>query len=384
MFQGYRYIDSDAHVLEPDTIWENYLDPEYRDQAPLSRTGYRGDPMAFRFECWVDGVGMPDFLVGDSFLAADDVPFPGLAEVYAEFNERGFGPDVYIDVLDRSGIDYMVLYHTIGLLTTAVPTLDAPRAAAYRRAYNRWLAEFVADGGERLVGIGAVDLRDPVEAAREARVCVEKYGFKGIVINPDPVTPYPLFDAFHDPLWQTLQDLDVPLAIHPGGGTPINVGVDRYAKWMLGRGSSAFVMGNMLASMALIGGGVLERFPRLRVVHLEIGCGWVPYWLDRMQSGIQGSNRSEDRFVAIEGLSLSPIDFFRRQCFVASDPDDPHIAHVIAEVGEECIVTATDFGHPEGRGFVNAIAETLALEGVSDSSKRKIMWDNPARLYGIG
>ena len=47
-------------------------------------------------------------------------------------------------------------------------------------------------------------------------------------------------------------------------------------------------------------------------------------------------------------------------------------------------MTATDFGHPEGRGYLEAIGETLAIPGISDESKRKIMWDNPARLYGLG
>jgi hypothetical protein len=46
-------------------------------------------------------------------------------------------------------------------------------------------------------------------------------------------------------------------------------------------------------------------------------------------------------------------------------------------------VTATDFAHLEGRGYVHAIEDTLSLAGVSDETKRKLMWDNPARLYGI-
>ena len=85
----------------------------------------------------------------------------------------------------------------------------------------------------------------------------------------------------------------------------------------------------------------------------------------------------------MEGLSMHPSDYFRRQCFVACDPDDPHLEYVIGQLGDECIVTATDFGHPEGRGYMQAIDETLAIESISDASKRRIMWDNPARLYAI-
>ena len=75
--------------------------------------------------------------------------------------------------------------------------------------------------------------------------------------------------------------------------------------------------------------------------------------------------------------------YFRRQCFVACDPDDPHLPWVADQVGEACLVTATDFGHPEGRGFLDAVRETLELEGISMALKHKIMWENPGRLYAL-
>jgi predicted TIM-barrel fold metal-dependent hydrolase len=123
----------------------------------------------------------------------------------------------------------------------------------------------------------------------------------------------------------------------------------------------------------------LERHPRLRVVHLESGAGWAAFWLDRLVVGVNGGFRG----VAIPGLTLHPLEYFQRQCYISADRDDPGIKQVIEVLGDDNVVTATDFSHPEGRRYRHAVEELLALPGVSVESKRKILWDNAARLYGI-
>jgi predicted TIM-barrel fold metal-dependent hydrolase len=89
------------------------------------------------------------------------------------------------------------------------------------------------------------------------------------------------------------------------------------------------------------------------------------------------------RGLEIPGLKMHPIDYFRRQCYISADPDDPGIKQVIEVMGDDNIVTATDFSHPEGRRYARAVKEMLELPGVSEESKRKIMWDNALRLYPI-
>jgi hypothetical protein len=78
-----------------------------------------------------------------------------------------------------------------------------------------------------------------------------------------------------------------------------------------------------------------------------------------------------------------PIDYFKRQCYISADPDDPGIKQVIDVLGDDNVVTATDFSHPEGRRYVVAVKELLELPGVSLESKKKIMWDNALKLYPI-
>ncbi|MGH7965995.1 MAG: amidohydrolase family protein [Candidatus Binatia bacterium] len=109
-----------------------------------------------------------------------------LDETYAEFAHQGFPPKMDKLAMERTSIDYMVVYPTAALLTTAVPDLPADTAAAYRRADNNWLHDCCVAAGGRVLGAAAVDLRDAEEAAREAHCCVKEFDFKAIYINPVP------------------------------------------------------------------------------------------------------------------------------------------------------------------------------------------------------
>jgi len=375
MSKAYPYIDSDSHVLEPSDLWEKYLEPKFRSQMPSTFVAYTGEPLAFTVKVRVGEYGMPFGPEGSSS------PFPGLADIYTDYIRKGFGPDCYADAMRRVGLDYMVLYPTAGLYFVSVPKLDPAVAAAYCRAYNTWLHDFTSESKGRLVGAAKLDLRDPEAAALEARRCVRDFGFRAVTINPEPVTEHRLNDSFYDRLWSELEDLDVPVGVHVGAGNAAEQWVRYYfpkKDMMQASATTTFAIGNQLVSMTLILGGVLERHPRLRVAHLESGCGWAAYWLDRMESSVQGGSRG----LAIAGLTMRPIDYFRRQCFISSDTDDPGIKMTMDVLGDGNVVCSTDFGHPEGRRWVHAMDDLMA-QPIPDAAKRKIAWDNAIRLYKI-
>ena len=399
MYKDYRFIDGDGHVIEPADMFENYLEPKFRSEMPRAWADYQGEPLAFGFE-----VVIPSALGGEYVMpfgrdplgegvnnltglaqsgsqeAGERIALPGNDEAYADFARKGFPPEMYPLAMERTGIDYMVVYPSVGLLAVTVPKLAAATAAAYRRAYNNWLHDFCSAAGGRVFGVASIDLRDAEEAAREVRRCVKEFDFKAVHINPVPVCDHRLYDEFYEPLWNTLEDLDVPLAIHTGTGTAADEMLYYYLPRLRSAQTTvAFTIGNILASTALIMGGVLERHPKLRVVHLESGAGWVAFWLDRLGAGVQGGFRN----LEIPGLKLHPIEYFQRQCYISADPDDPGIKQVIEVMGDDNIVVATDFSHPEGRRYASAVKELLELPGVSDESKRKIMWDNALKLYPI-
>ena len=395
MYNGYRFIDSDAHILEPADMFQKYLEPKFRSQIPVAWADYQGSPLAFGFKLVVPSAQGGEYVMpfgadpldaagvaragGAAFDAGARVTLPGHDEAYTEFARRIFAPEIYAIAMDRTGIDYMVVYPTVGLLSTAAPELAPDTAAANRRAYNNWLHDFCSEAGEGSSAPHSVDLRDAEEAAREARRCVREFGFKAVHINPVPVDTSALRRVLRTTVERAGRARRATSDPYRGRTVADEMLYHYLPGLRTAQMTVAFTIGNMLASTALIIGGVLERHPNLRVVHLESGAGWVPFWLDRLAASVQGGFRGLD----IPGLKLHPADYFHRQCYISADPDDPCIKQTIETLGDGNIVTATDFAHPEGRRYASAVKELLELPQVALESKRKIMWDNALKLYPI-
>ena len=395
--EALRFIDGDSHVLEPESIWQNYLEEEYRNQvsahvrwitAPsgkgineVDNSSTRESALAFELE--VEVMGTYPLGVRDTDAATrsfQDRDLDELEVAYGKWADQDFPACAYREVMDVHGVDHMILYPTAGFWTTGVAEMDGKMAMAIRRAYNRWLGDFCAEIGQGACGAASIDLRDPVLAAEEVRRCVKEYDFKAVHLNPAPVPNLRLFDPECDVLWATCAELGVPIGLHPSANHPFDQGLLDYLPGLRNCCTTvSFVMGSMLACTAFIMGGVLERHPGLKLVFLESGCGWASFWLDRLEAGIQGGTRR----LRIQGLNSNPVDYFQRQCFVAADQDDPGIAPLIDAIGDHVIVGATDFGHPEGRKYFKAKEDMLGLPNVSMESKRKIMWDNAMRAYPI-
>jgi predicted TIM-barrel fold metal-dependent hydrolase len=141
--------------------------------------------------------------------------------------------------------------------------------------------------------------------------------------------------------------------------------------------ASSFPLELMLAMGAMIVGGVLEKFPALRVGFLEGNCGWLPWWLHRLDD--QWKKYGSGESTRLSGL---PSEYFTRQCFIGTDVDEALLRVVIDDIGDDNIVMSVDYPHADGP-YPHGLDTFLALTGVGADSKRKIMWDNCVRLYGF-
>lgn len=134
-------------------------------------------------------------------------------------------------------------------------------------------------------------------------------------------------------------------------------------------------MEQMMALLALIEGGVLERHPQLKVGLLESGCGWLPYWLWRLDE------EYENLYWEVrENVKMKPSEYFRRQCFISVEPSEPYLPQIIDYIGSDNIIFGSDYPHMDHKPDI--IEKAIALEkSLSTEITQKLLWDNPARFY---
>ncbi len=351
-------VDADGHVLEPESMWPQYLEKRYHSLAPMRVQDDEGRSVTM--------------LEGQFTPVALQVP-PEAAR-QQRYPAGGFDPQARVKDLDEEGIDIAVLYPTTALRLPGVKDLGL--AAALCRAYNDWLADFCRTAPKRLIGAAAVPLQDVDAAIAEAQRAVGKLGFRAIFIRPNPVNDRNMFHPAYEPFWAAVQELNVPVAIHEG--TTMNVptaGADRFENhWFRHMISHPHEM--QIACMSLIGGGVLERYPELRIVFLESGSGWLPHWLERMDEHVESFHW------LVRGLTMKPSEYFNRQGFISADPLERTVPATIDLLGDDVVTWATDYPHPDGM-FPGAARAVRERTDIPEESKIKILGENAVRLYGL-
>ena len=303
-------------------------------------------------------------------MKPEDTYLSGCAPGAMDLKER-------LEILENENMDHAVIYPTLGLLWEA-EVFDPEITSAYCRAYNRWIADFCKDSRGRLVPIAHISLGDPREAARELERAV-KDGCKGAFVAPYTITRKPHGHPDHDVFFAAAQDLDVPVGIHPEL-EPVEFGVHgrfegmEWADWYYDLFAA---QGVPQAFATLFQYGVFDRFPRLRVVVLESGAGWIGYWLDRADAIY--------RRTALGGtvqLKESPSYYFKRQCYISADPDERSIAAMTKLVGEDRFFWASDYPHPDHPG--NYLEELNGLvDGMTPKAREGILGRNVAECYRL-
>ena len=248
--------------------------------------------------------------------------------------------------------------------------LDGEFAIALCRALNDARAEYTRYRPARLKSVAKLPMIDPEAAAAELRRAVTELGMVGMV-TPQHIRERNLDHPSFDVVWAEAERLGVPVCVH-GGGQAIDqvpIGVDRW-KTRLEVHAFTHPVGQMIAIMAFTVGGILHRFPRLRVAFLEAGVGWLPTWLERLDEHWELTPEQAP------GIDRKPSEYFLSgRCFIGCDPDEKGIPHVV-------VVYASDYCHWDCK-FPDTVKILTERADLSERAKGSIFDQNPRRLYAI-
>jgi predicted TIM-barrel fold metal-dependent hydrolase len=380
--RGFRIMDSDLHTMEPDDLWQTYLEEPFRKAAPTFTRGGERAPNQPTIQ--VGGLTIGEMSVrpvaaapGADLHRRSVAKHPHNAVAMA----RGYDAESHVMAMDIEGIDVGVLYGTRGRQVLMHDDLDPALAAALARAHNNWTRDYCQINPARLKFAAQVAFHDVASAVAEARRAVRELGAVAVVGNPNPINGRHIHDPEFEPLWDTIEELGVPVGFHPTGQSSLRDDIGRrmldHPNGRLIGGAARNPMELMLAFGSLAASGVLERHSGLRCAFLEGTCGWLPWWLWRLDEAWEKFGPGSEVRV-----SARPSEYFFRQCYVATDADEKVLRQVVEAIGDDNIVVSTDYPHSDGL-FPNAMNEFVALEGVSDKSKAKVLWDNCARLYPL-
>ena len=362
----YRLISSDSHVSMPDEAWQTYLDPEFRDRAPIIEHAEEGDFRVF------EGSRTP--ILGLSNLAGKKPEDYSLnLRRMTDSRPGAWDATERIKDMDLDGVDAEVLYVGGPLVSQ-----DADLRLNSVRGYNRWLSDYASHAPDRLLGVAAIPIDTPERAVEEIQFAAAQPGLASGYIPLFPAADDDYGNPKWDPMWQAFIDADFPVGLHVGGRRPGTPTVNIYEsapRFMTGLVMSKLTMAESLSE--LIHGLVMQRFPDLNFVAVEGQIGWCSffqYYTDHLWEKHRHWTKSE--------LKEPPSFYFRRQVF-ATFMEDPVGLREREHIGIDNIMWASDYPHSETTWPNSKSLTDEWFTPFGEEDKRKVLWENAAKLYKL-
>lgn len=359
MLNGYSIIDADSHVIEPPSMWAEYLELEFQEFSPSAQMKVKGEEITEKVSQQVR-----------------DLANKQMMSAHPNAYFQRYNVESHLQEMLGMGVDIAFVYPTYGLWLWAIDNMEAHVAGAFTRAYNNWLKDFCNYDPNRLKGVGAINLHSPESMVDELHRIAD-FGWKAVFLRPNPVKGRLLSDSAYEPFWRECEQLGIAVGIHEGTHSRLlTVGGERF-NTRFALHACSHPMEQMMALLALIEGGVLERYPNLKVGFLESGCSWLPYWLWRLDE------EYENLYWEVKhNVKIKPSEYFRRQCFISIEPSEPLLARVIEYIGSDNLIFGSDYPHMDHNPKI--VQELVKLEEIlSKETLQKILWDNPCRFYGL-
>ena len=379
--QGRTFYDADSHIMELPDFLADFADPQVRDRMPRIA---------------IPRVGTLANLLEDAVARKAHAP-ERVAELVALGDALISGPKGYAALgafnreerktaLDLLGFDKQLVFATFspGPAFSTRRAVDDRYAAA--RAHNRAMAEFTA-ADKRLLGVALLPL-DVTPLALEELEAIIRLGLKAVWIPHRSCGGRSPGHTDLDPVWARMAEAGLPFVLHVGGDDlqlPLewmNTGRKVPTDWL---GGGENIRGKDMTSLhhaperfigTLVLDGVLERHPTLRGGVIELGAGWVPQMITRLDWTVNIWRKSEPELAAlkrrpseqiIEQLAFTPFVY-------------ENVGELIRQSDERLYLFSSDYPHNEGGRQPLARFEA-SLAGCDEQAKARFYSQNFARLF---
>ena len=356
-------ISADSHVIEPVDLWEKALGAKWGDAVPREVQGWNGHEGRFYF------TGVEAFKLGE------------LVEGEGELQQKIFrateDPAVRLQCNDEDGIWAEILNATSMLYSMRIENDDLARDCC--AVFNDWLIEHCSHDPKRFLGTAMIYMQDVDWAIAELERTA-KNGLVQAMINCDARQNWePYRSAHYDRFWARAEELDIPVVLH------IITGNNRDPFTLHGeeRATAARVSWGVLGEVApvltneFIWGGVLDRFPNLKLVLSEYEVSWLIYWTFRAEQ----RQESLGPALGVKGPE-KPIRDYMKNMFHGS-VDDPFIDRAMGIVDMKTVLWGSDFPHPRCTYPNSEKVVRKAFGNLPADVQEDITFYNAARLYGI-
>lgn len=381
---GYKIFDSDTHVGPAADILERYMSTkdldrlkgfaEFRKKNPVTgHTTYNFNTRKYTRRLG-DSEARPadpmEYLTG--FTARHRKPPNPLQEG---------DPAERLKDMDIEGVDVNLLLPSgwFGIWTSQ-PDLELENSLY--SAYHQWMEDYCRPFPDRLTGVILCSGRDVEAAVSE----INRWGKSRWPMAVFPYAPFgtPLDHPDLEPIWAAAAEHDLSIVLHTFTAAPPYApgGLDTWDNLWLQR-SAAHPWCGMRNMASVIGSGVMDRYPDLRVGVLEAGHGWLPFWIKRLDE------HTTSIAAALPPLQQFPSGYVTGGRYFQSVeiPEGEEVTKgVIDQLGEDLLMFASDYPHGES-WFPISVDTVMGWTAIPESAKKKLFWDNAVRFYrryGLG
>ncbi len=374
-------IDADSHVTEPADVWTSRVPAKYRDDVFHVVRNDNVDTWMLRDQRLTP--------VGTTAPAGWPTFPPEYPGRYEDVHPASYDAAARLRYLDEAAIWAQVLYPNVAGFGSEyfLQLSDDELKLLCVEAYNDFLLEWASADPRRLLPVVATPFWDVDSTVKEIERCAAA-GARGILFTGEPTRfGLPVLGNPHwDPLWSVATETGLPIHFHIGnGGDTLEQSTPERYQYHGVNGSQAYTavrlfMKNGVQCADLITSGVLARYPQLKFVSVESGMGWLPFMLEAADYSWLGAFRKGRERPAD---SLLPSELFRRQVYVTFWFEQFAPKYFLDIIPVDNVLFETDFPHTTC--LFGNIQETIesGLGHVDPTVRRKILWDNAARLYGI-